>query len=163
MTEQWRDIPEWTGLYQVSDLGRVRSLHPNSRSKGELRTFRTTNGYRAVNLSGGGVRRLLLIHRLVLQAFVGPIPEGMHGSHLDGCKDNNHLTNLRIETPSQNCRRRGEHGTQARNKTNTKVSKEDADAMRALASGGWKQLDIASKFGITQSNVSRILSGQTWR
>jgi hypothetical protein len=157
--ENWKDVPEWEGLYQVSDLGRVKSIRRHGRI---LQPIRKRDGYYAVNLTNGQKRKMLAIHRMVLCAFVASIPEKMHGSHLNGDKADNRLCNLAIETPSQNCMRRAEHGTAARNKTNAKIDSSIAAEVRKMRRAGALQREIAERFGVTQSNVSRILSGQTW-
>ena len=161
MTETWKILPGWGGLYEISDLGRVRSLHRNSRSGDALRQF-VVSKYLAVNLSANGTRATKHVHRLVIEAFIGPIPKGMHASHLDGDRYNNRLSNLVIETPSMNCSRRKGHGTQAYTKPNAKINDAIAADIRAMYTKGHLQREIAEAFGVTQSNISKILSGLTW-
>lgn len=59
-------------------------------------------GYRLINYKGKNYR----IHRLVVEAFIGPIPEGFEVDHIDRDRSNNDVTNLRIVTHSENCRNR---------------------------------------------------------
>ena len=99
-------VPWSGGRYAVSSRGRVRS--------GEkiLRPGVGTTGYRATRLVGpDGRRRLYKVHRLVLEAFVGPCPEGQEARHLDGDRLNNALENLAWGTRSENAQDRTVHGT----------------------------------------------------
>lgn len=102
----WRPVPEWVGYYEVSDDGRVRSVsRPSSRGRitGRiLRTSVTPKGYHMVTFTRPGVRRTYSVHRLVGQAFLGPIPDGMQTCHNDGDKDNNTAGNLRYDTQAAN-------------------------------------------------------------
>lgn len=110
-TEEWRAIPEWEGFYEVSSFGRVRSLpRVVYRSNGYvlnlkgkiLKTNPDTRGHHQFRLNRPGVRKIARVHRIVLEAFVGPCPEGMGALHWDDDKDNNHLSNLRWGTPTEN-------------------------------------------------------------
>lgn len=107
MDEAWKPIPGYEGRYEVSDLGRVKSL-PQLTSDGRrlkpkvLRGRPQKSGHLSVPLTLGGTCRNGLVHRLVLIAFTGPPPPGMHALHRDGNPSNNLLSNLRWGTPSQN-------------------------------------------------------------
>jgi hypothetical protein len=105
MTERWRDIPDHPG-YQASDHGRIRSVHRVVlRSDGRTQTVKTRilkpfpndKGYLRVH-----VGKLRYIQDLVLEAWIGPRPAGMHGCHTDDNKTNNHLDNLSWQTAAAN-------------------------------------------------------------
>ncbi|WP_454113585.1 HNH endonuclease [Microbacterium maritypicum] len=105
--ERWRTVPEYEGLYEVSDLGRVR----NSRT-GHVRSVNTKpSGHQRVLLWRDGKEQGMYVHRLVLMAFVGPCPEGMEGCHNDGDPANNGLDNLRWDTRAGNTADSLTHGT----------------------------------------------------
>ena len=75
--EEWRDIIGYEGLYQVSNLGRVKSLNYNHTGKeGILDTEPTSSGYVQVNLYKNNKRKTYLVHRLVAQSFI-PNPLGL--------------------------------------------------------------------------------------
>ena len=115
MYEEWRPVRGYEGLYEVSALGRVRSLPREvigktkrgepcvRRRKGkELKPDGWGTGHQKVTLYGAqGVDRQL-IHRLALEAFVGPCPPGMEGCHWDDNPSNNTLGNLRWASRSEN-------------------------------------------------------------
>lgn len=93
-TEEWRPVVGYEGLYEVSDLGRIRSL--NSRHPSQLRSILKPDGsrYLRVCLTKNGVHRRYMVHRLVMATFVGPLPIGFQVHHQDGNKHNNRLENL---------------------------------------------------------------------
>lgn len=106
--ETWRAIPGYEGIYEVSDKGGVRSL-PRTDAQGgkrRLRTFRPSRmdawGHLGIKLRRDGVIKSFYVHRLVLEAFVGPCPPGMEACHWNDVPDDNHLSNLRWATKSEN-------------------------------------------------------------
>lgn len=119
--ERWLPVVGYEGIYEVSDHGRVRSVdHTDTygrRRRGKiLNQSQTTNGrYLCVDLYRGGksTRRMMRVHRLVAQAFLGepPTPEHTDCCHIDGDGTNNTPTNLRWDTHAENLRDRVAHGT----------------------------------------------------
>ena len=103
MEEIWRDVKGYEGLYQVSNLGRVKSLG-NSKTRKEriLKNAKNTTGYLQVNLCKEAKAKATKIHRLVAQAFIGDIPKGMVINHINGIKTDNRVENLEICTCSHN-------------------------------------------------------------
>ena len=114
MTE-WRSVVGFEGLYEVSDEGQVRSLPrqivgKTKRGESCVRPWRgkilkpdvnRVSGHQGVTLYGERVRRVL-VHHLVLEAFVSPRPLGLEGCHWDDDPSNNHVSNLRWGTRSEN-------------------------------------------------------------
>lgn len=110
----WRSVVGYEGLYEVSDQGEVRSLDRWARCgkggkgrrwvPGQIMTYVHTlnGGHKLIRLSDGRRSRPFLVHHLVLEAFVGPRPEGKEGLHWDDIPANNSLTNLRWGTRSEN-------------------------------------------------------------
>lgn len=101
---RWAPVKKFEGIYQVSDTGRLRRIKcPGGGSYEIMGT--NSYGYRIVYLSNGwkhGYSWRGAIHRLIVEAFIGPIPEGMHVNHKNGIRDDNRLSNLEICTPKQN-------------------------------------------------------------
>ena len=107
-TETWKAIPGYEGFYEVSDQGQVRNVKRSRVVAGS----RNHDGYQRLALFRNGQRRFYSVHELVLQAFVGPRPEGMDACHWDDDKQNNSLSNLRWSSRSENMRdnvRNGNH------------------------------------------------------
>lgn len=125
--EEWRAVVGWEGFYEVSNLGRVRSLERVvTRSNGYplpvkakvLSPSPDTRGHMQVALREPHRTRVARVHRLVLESFVGPCPEGGEGLHWDDDKENNNLSNLRWGTRTENLLdrvRNGRHSFAARN------------------------------------------------
>ena len=106
--ERWLPVPRFEGAYEVSDRGRVRSLDrigsTGNRLKGKVLTpQKTWNGRLRVDLyHPDGGHKWVTVHRLVLEAFEGPCPEGHECCHWDDDPENNRLENLRWDTRSSN-------------------------------------------------------------
>lgn len=109
--EQWRSVPEYEGLYEVSNFGRVRTLGRQYYANKVLMTvetkllklIQTTNGYLQVTLNKDGAKKQIGVHRVVALAFL-PNPNGLpQVHHKDGNKQNNHLDNLQWVTAKENC------------------------------------------------------------
>lgn len=122
MSEHWLPLPDYEGLYEVSDFGRVRSLnrtvhHTNGSDrhlKGRLlRQFPSKHGgYPSVSLcKDGKPRGGQRVHVLVLSAFVGPRPDGMESRHLNGDCTDSRLANLAYGTALENADDKRRHGT----------------------------------------------------
>ena len=109
--EEWRPIPGYEGAYEVSSMGRVRSLsRVITRSDGRPRTITgrvlrewASGRYPKVNLKANGTQDLTPVHRLVAAAFLGPCPEDHIVCHWDDDPKNNRVANLRYDTRSANC------------------------------------------------------------
>jgi hypothetical protein len=111
VTENWKPIPGWGDLYEVSDLGRIRSVRRKGSKGGVLKTPITTSGYPEVNLCRDGKVTHFQAHYLVVLAFHGERPSGMECRHLNGDRSDNRAANLAWGTSSENNRDRVRHGT----------------------------------------------------
>lgn len=109
--EQWRPIPGWEGIYEASDHGRVRSLDrliiyangDRHYTKGRvLSACDNGHGYLTVTLSRNNLEIRRYVHRLVLETFIGPAPEGMEACHGNAKRHDNRLSNLRWGTKLEN-------------------------------------------------------------
>lgn len=100
--ENWLPVPGYEGLYDVSDLGRVRSLPRNTTSGKILKFGWHAHGYPQVTLWRDGKGWHPCIHQIVTLAFLGPRPDGLEVRHLDDDPLNNTLANLVYGTRSEN-------------------------------------------------------------
>lgn len=104
MQEIWKDIPGYEGLYQVSNLGNVKSVHWNHSN--EIRTIKpfNNNGYWRVVLYKDRMHKKFLVHVLVAKSFI-PNPQNKPCvNHIDGNGHNNMISNLEWVTFSENTR-----------------------------------------------------------
>ena len=101
--EIWEDIEGYEGIYQVSSLGKVKSLNFNHTKKEKiLKPFFNRDGYLSVNLYKEGKRKQYLVHRLVAKVFI-PNPENkLEVNHKDEDKTNNKVENLEWVTSKEN-------------------------------------------------------------
>lgn len=110
--EEWRPVAGFEGLYEVSNIGRVRSL---TRYKKVIKPIVTNSGYYQYQLWRGGICRTGLAHRLVAQAFIPNTGNKPMVNHIDENKLNNSVDNLEWVSHVENCRygtaiaRRTEH------------------------------------------------------
>ncbi len=111
MKEVWKDIPELKG-YETSNTGNVRSkdrLVLNKRTnkfhslKGkEIKKFKNKQGYYRATLSIDGIAKTYLVHKIVWEAFNGPISDGMEINHINEDKTDNRIENLELVTHKEN-------------------------------------------------------------
>ena len=174
ITENWRFVVGYEGLYEVSDQGRVRSLDRivtyaaggRRLFKGRILKAGHSKGYPRVNLYRDGKQsvKFALVHQLVLAAFVGPLPEGQEVRHYDGNRKNCSLGNLLYGTRSENYFDKYRHGKDVRGERHgmSFLSENDIKEIRRLCFQGFTQAEIARKFNVDPSHVSRINSREAW-
>lgn len=169
MAEDVREIPSAPG-YGVSRDGRVFSRRmpgPGSNDRGRWKERKTQfdrRGYVRVGLKVGGRLINPPVHRLVLEAFVGPCPEGMEARHLNGRRSDNRVDNLAWGTKVENQADKVAHGTRqegARN-GNSRLTDADVVSIRMEAQSGRIHEEIARDFGVSQPTVSSIVARRTW-
>lgn len=113
MIEEWKDIPEYEGLYQVSNLGNIKSIRTTKLHKGrypievkpkELNPWLDSNGYYQVTLWKNKKRKVFYVHFLVALCFLNHKPNGWKKQvdHIDNIKTNNLSSNLQVITLREN-------------------------------------------------------------
>ena len=168
--ERWWSVVGHDEAYEVSDQGRVRSLDrivtfDDGRTRFAagrvLRANFTGCGYLQVGLRLEGQRLNRKIHRLVMEAFVGPCPEGAEVCHGPGGKTDNRLINLSYGTKRQNQLDRLRDGTDARGEknTNARLTREEVVLIRASSESSTA---LAIRFGVARTTVSSIRNHQNW-
>lgn len=164
MTE-WRRIPGYS-RYSVSDDGQVRRDVRIYRTPPGACALSPSGGYPAVSLTGDeGRSRRLHIHSLLMLAFVGPRPAGMHVCHADGDSANCVLHNLRYDTPAGNVADAIKHGTQVRGVAVVQALLDDAKVERIVNAldAGATYIELGATYGVTNYCIYRIAAGKTWR
>ena len=108
--ENWKPIPGYEGLYEVSNYGRVKSLErlssDGARTVPErIRKPNIMKDYHCVCLIKNGKHKVFRVHRLVAECFISPQPTPEHQiNHIDGDKSNNYVGNLEWVLPIENTR-----------------------------------------------------------
>lgn len=177
-SEEWRDIVGYENCYQVSNLGRVKSL---SRIKhNQYNSFKTkerilanrfdSKGYPIVMLYKNSKPKNFKVHRLVLTAFVSKSKERKQCNHKDGCKHNNKLSNLEWTTPSENIIHAFENGlipprSRGIKNPNAKLTTNDVKNIRNIYHFGIRghgAQSIANKYNVTKATILNIVKRKTW-
>ena len=120
------------------------------------------NGYFRIDLCDNGRRRRMLLHRLVLEVFVGSCPDGMECCHGDKGKADNSLSNLRWDTHEANCKERI-ITNRGEKHHNSKLLDRAVDMIECLAKNRFSLVDLSKEFGVTTGVISRIKSGKRCR
>lgn len=156
--EEWRPVVGYEGVYEVSNLGRVRRAtdRRGGRSSGSFLALHIRRGRNRANLGRDGVVKKVMVAHLVAAAFLGPCPEGCEVAHNDGNSANDNVCNLRYATRLENVHDKYKHGTMGR-----KLDPDKVRVIRALI-GEATQREIAKTFGISQTMVSFIQRGVSW-
>lgn len=170
MDEEWRDIQGYEGLYQVSNLGRVKRVagSPTCPVERFLKGMAHNCGAWCVKLSRENTPQHALIHRLVLDAFIGPCPAGHTAHHNDGNLINNRLTNLGYITFSETLNQGYADGERAiwdrKGEVNPRAKMTEAMAVeikRRLMLGE-SPTDIAAEFSVTRMSIYDIRYKRSW-
>lgn len=166
-----RPIPSVPG-YRVCDGGEVFSCYlPQGRGRtGPWHTMtcrEDEDGYLRVTLRVDSKPKGFLVHRLVLEAFVGPCPEGMEARHFpDRDRTNNRVKNLSWATHDQNIDDMDKHGTKnapiGEQQASAKLSEFKVKEIFRLNNEGFTQCQIAKEFGVSQVAISAVLTRKTW-
>jgi len=167
MTELWKDVPSYEGIYQVSNQGSVRSLDRlmvcsgsvkgryTSFKKGRLlRPGRMPSGHVSVAL---GRHNSMCVHTLVLLAFVGAPPPHYECLHDNGIPNDNRLENLRWGTRAENSIDKTKHGL-------CLLTVEKVLAIKRCLQNPYHGLgrDLATKYGVSECSISAIKHGREY-
>lgn len=149
MSEEWTDIKDYEGLYQVSNFGRVKSSYTNRILKGR----KDKGGYLLVNLYKNKVSYTKAIHRLVAQAFI-PNPDNKpQVNHIDENKTNNMVSNLEWMTAKENTN----HGTRNERASIPIIA---TNLKTGESTEFYGALECARQLGLHQSSITEVLKGR---
>lgn len=175
--EVWKPVNGYTGLYEVSDKGRIKAL-PKRIDSGKchrswpehiMQTAEDNKGYLRTVLSKGGKAKTVKVHRVVAEAFLHNPNGYTQVNHLDGNKHNNAASNLEWCDQSENmlhaCRTKlklcnGENNSAA------KLSAKEAEWIRThyqKRHAEFGAVALGKKFGVHRKTIMRIASGKNWK
>lgn len=169
---KYREIAGFPG-YRVGDDGSVWCKRPvNGKTGGvwkwrKLKPFPVTKaGHLRIDLHiDDGKRNCRYVHRLVLEAFVGPCPEGMECCHFpDWNPGNNALSNLRWDTHKGNSGDMRSHGTRLIGEKNphARLNESTVKSIKEEYRNGIDRGNLGVKYGISRGHVNDILAGRKW-
>ncbi|EKN4745018.1 NUMOD4 motif-containing HNH endonuclease [Yersinia enterocolitica] len=166
--EEWKPVLGYEGRYEISNLGRVRTLSTyriNYFHK-VLHTFTQNKGYQYItlrNVKGG--RKTFAIHRLVLEAFVEPCPDGKQVAHWNGDPSDNRVENLRWATSKENIADRARHGRTAFGERagSAKLDRKAVKTIKRLNKSGLSACEVAHLASVNPSTIISIWEGRSWK
>lgn len=175
MQELWHPVAGYEGLYEVSSLGRVRSLDRITRQRSRsgryvdvryrgkmLKLAVDKKGYRFVCLAKEGISKNFMVHTLVLEAFVGPRQPGLvcrHGTAGNGCND---LSNLSYGTYKDNIHDKYRDGTMGIGTKNGRAVLTEEIVLWARSQSHMTVAELARKFDVGWTTMNSALKGETW-
>ncbi len=169
--ETFVDLPGLEGEYQVSNMGRIKSL--KTKRGLILKPKRNWAGYEVICLCKDNVKKNYSVHSLVLIAFVSNRPQGYIANHKDGNKANNHLSNLEWITQAENVSHShvvlgnpyGSPPVRCGEKHHcAKLTKEKVVKIRELyATGEYPSRRLGAMFGVSKVNIMNIVNNKVWR
>jgi len=168
MKEEWRVIKDFPD-YAVSNLGRVKRVNDNGNNRfagSIIKARKNKRGYLYLTLYCGDKKKSLKVHRLVLEAFVGPCPTGAEGNHEDNNSVNNQSTNLTWKNHSENMLNSFRSGSKESLKGSkhggAKLTEQNVLKIRELLSSGKLQKEIAEQFNVHVNTIGRIKNKLNW-
>lgn len=174
MGEIWTDVKGLIECYQVSSIGRVRSIDkriPHWRGgdrliRGKILTPFNRRGYFEVNLSNNNKRYDISIHRLVAENFIDNPNSLPQVNHKDGDKHNNNVNNLEWVTCQQNSQHSFDIGLSPKRfgerNCQSKLTSYGVVLIRALIQNGMNQKCIAKKFNVSKGTICLIKNNRIW-
>lgn len=163
--ETWMPVVGYEGIYEVSDLGRVRrtgKAHGATRGL-VLAQSLSWRSYPCVCLSCGHKSRKFTVHRLVADAFLGPCPDGHEVNHIDGNKSNPVVTNLEYVTRTGNMKHAYGLGLMepSRGEDNSRSKLTEGD-IRMIRSSNEPHTVLAEQLGVSAVHILHIRKRQRW-
>lgn len=167
---KYRDIPGFPG-YRVGDDGTVWSCRP-ANGQGDfsdkwrqLSPAKKRSNRLMVILMRDGIKHYKQVHRLVLEAFVGPCPEGLQARHLDDIQSNNRLKNLAWGTSKENAedKIKNERSSSCEDHWAAQIDNDTAILIYFDCRSGQRVDVVAAKYGVSEDVVRRIRSKKTWK
>lgn len=168
MTEEWRPVVGWEGIYSVSSLGRIRRELPGPGTfPGRLNKLSWGGGrgkgqYLCVRLSVDNRGRTSRVASLVAAAFIGPKPLGLEINHIDGNVTNNTPENLEYVTALEQQRHASRIGIKCHGERHAFAKLSD-EKVREIRRRGAPIAEFMRRFGVSKSTIDSVLSGKTWK
>lgn len=164
MEEIWKPIKDFEGLYEVSNLGKVKSFIRVQTKI--LKPSNQKSGYLQVTITKNKTAHYRWVHRLVAEAFLDAVKDKDCVNHKDGNKKNNTPENLEYCTKGENNTHAGTLNLKpiGSNHTNSKLSNKQLKEVRDLLNKDNKtHKEIAKMFNVHRSAISRISRNESYK
>lgn len=166
--EEWKDVPGYEGLYQVSNHGRVKSTPRRTTKGGILKTKVDSHGYAEVTLSRENVQRSVRVHRIVAEVFISNTEHKPQVNHKNGDKLDNRVENLEWATASENIQHSyhvlGNKGSAPwKDKPRRFARRFSDDEVREIRASGKSSAQIARESGVSKQTIQKIRHKRIYR
>lgn len=167
-SEEWRPLAEYP-RYEISNLGRARSWCNFATGKTTepriLKPCASSDDRLRLTPFVDGKVRYVSVHRLVLEAFIGPCPDGCVACHNDDNCWNNRVSNLRWDTVTHNLadQKRNNKVLQGEQHGNAKLTESQVVEIRNRYAAGEKSADLAIEFGVLRTHITDICAFRVWK
>lgn len=156
--EEWRDVVEFEGLYEVSTHGRIR----NARSLRVLKPRATRQGYLYATLYWEGIEETVRFHPVALETFAGPRPDGHDINHIDGDKSHNCPSNLEYLTRQEHTARTVAMGLHRHGVLHGMAKLTESD-VRTIRASTESQSRLGARYGVSRTTIGRVQRRMLWR
>jgi hypothetical protein len=174
--ELWKDVINLEGYYQVSNLGRVKSL-PRKVVRGRCGLYQIREQILNPSINSDGYYTGIFrvnkksinykVHKLVADSFIGVKGKGFEVNHINGIKTDNRLVNLEVITKSENIKHAFRLGLNISNKGekngNSKYTKKDAILVKKMTKEGKKESEIKEFLNCSFHFIRDVRRGRTWK
>lgn len=183
-TEVWKDVPDYEGLYQVSNLGRVKSLlrTDNKGFNNCKRTFKEKiqkpvlqkSGYMLCSFTKNYITKKFLLHRIIAKTFIINIYNKNQVNHINGNKSDNRVENLEWCTASENGKHAWNNGLikltdkmiDSLNKGrrhNAKLTNEEIQKIRNINYYFGLYVELSKKYNLSPQAIRNIYKNKTYK
>lgn len=170
--EYWKDIKGYEGLYQVSNLGNIKSVDrkiERSTSVMELKgktmsQYIGNTGYPMVSLCINGECKRYSVHRIVAKAFLSNPLNKAYVNHIDGNKQNSNLENLEWSTPTENSIHAHENGlTNVARGERQRSAKLTVDKVKFIRESSKTVRELSLMFNVSKQAIRDVKMKRSWK
>lgn len=168
--EIWKDVIGFEGIYQVSNMGQIKSLERYDRRGFKkwptriLKPAKTRYGYHQILLCKNGQRFKRYVHHIVTEAFIGERPAGKQCNHINGIKTDNSIDNLEYCTASENHYHSyqvlGKKAARGNDSGHNKLVESQVIFIRTTHLTG---KELAKMFNVSRAVISNIRNYKIWK
>lgn len=176
--EIWKDVEEFDFLYQISNMGRLKSKERKVNSKIQKCGYRIIsekiklaqdngNGYKQYYIQINKIRRLQYVHRLVANYFIPNLENKKQVNHKNGIKSDNRVGNLEWCTQSENTAHavKNKLMKSGEDSVHSKLTKQNVLCIRRLyrINPKFSKSDVSRKLGVRDSTIHKIINNERWK